>query len=208
MASRKGIFGLTAALAASVAVILGGVYEDEGGYANHPDDPGGATKYGVTQEVAREAGWEGDMIDFPKQCDGPEAICADSIYLANYIMRPGYLPIIETDPAVGEELVNSAVNFGPARPSKWFQQSLNELAGAKLEVDGIAGRRTAEAFRRYRAATGAAGCRRMLDRLDARQLSEYQRLVRVNPRLKVFYRGWVRLRIGNVDRAKCEAKAA
>ena len=46
-------------------------------------------------------------------------------------------------------------------------------------------------------------CGRMLDRLDTSQRTEYDRLVRVNPSLKAFHKGWIAHRIGNVDRRKC-----
>lgn len=39
--------------------------ESEGGYVNHPSDPGGATRYGITQAVARESGYIGDMRVLP-----------------------------------------------------------------------------------------------------------------------------------------------
>ena len=38
----------------------------EGGYSNHSADPGGATNWGVTQDVARANGYPGDMRDFPQ----------------------------------------------------------------------------------------------------------------------------------------------
>jgi lysozyme family protein len=193
-----------AIIGAAIATILGAIYVKEGGYVDHPNDPGGPTRFGVTEQVAREAGYSGDMRYFPKHCTGPATICADGIYVERYITEPGYMPIVELEPAVAEELVDSAVNFGPPRPSKWFQQSLNELAGAGLVVDGKVGPRSIAAFRQYQATRGKVpACFAMLDRLDAKQAAEYARLVRVNPRLKVFYNGWMKQRVGNVARSKC-----
>ena len=37
----------------------------EGGFVDHPKDPGGATRYGITQRVARANGYVGDMRNFP-----------------------------------------------------------------------------------------------------------------------------------------------
>lgn len=192
------------ALAAAIAVILGAVYVNEGGYVNDARDPGGATNYGVTEKVARAAGYTGDMRNFPKHCPGPATVCADGIYVEKYIVAPGYMPIVELEPAVGGELVDSAVNFGPARPSRWFQQSLNELTGAGLVVDGKIGRRTVLAYVNLEAAKGdGPACVAMLDKLDAKQAAEYRRLAQVNPKLKVFLKGWLRNRVGNIDRKSC-----
>ena len=37
----------------------------EGDYSDHPSDPGGKTRWGVTEAVAREVGYRGDMRDLP-----------------------------------------------------------------------------------------------------------------------------------------------
>ncbi len=200
----KGVLGGLGALGAAVALIMSATFDNEGGYVNHPKDPGGATNHGVTERVARAAGYRGDMRFFPKHCTGPVKICADSIYFEQYIKRPGFLPVIEADPAVGGELVDSAVNFGPPRPSRWFQQSMNELGGAGLSVDGKIGPATVRSYRTLQARLGeVAACVRTLDRLDAKQRAEYDRLVRVNPKLRAFYKGWIAHRIGNIDRKTC-----
>jgi lysozyme family protein len=38
---------------------------NEGSFCNNPKDPGGATRWGVTQRVARSNGYQGDMRDLP-----------------------------------------------------------------------------------------------------------------------------------------------
>lgn len=203
--SRVGGLKVGTAIAAAIATILGGVYANEGGFVDNPNDPGGATRYGVTQAVARAAGYRGDMRHFPKHCSGPVTICADGIYLDRYIVAPGFLPVIEVEPAVGGELVDSAVNFGPSRPSCWFQQSINELhPRAALKVDCKVGPKTVARFRKLQFNLGKIpACVRTLDRLDAMQRREYDRLVRVNSKLRVFHKGWVAHRIGNIDRKTC-----
>lgn len=37
----------------------------EGGYVNNPADRGSATKYGITEAVARANGFKGNMRDLP-----------------------------------------------------------------------------------------------------------------------------------------------
>ncbi|MFA7597013.1 MAG: glycosyl hydrolase 108 family protein [Novosphingobium sp.] len=196
---------IAAGVTSMVAAILAAIYANEGGYVNHPNDPGGATRYGVTEQVARAAGYAGDMRHFPMHCAGTATVCADDIYIARYMKEPGFWPLIEADPAVAEELIDTAVNMGPPRPSRWFQESINELCAGKVAVDGQVGPKTRAAWQACRKQGGPRLCVSMLDRLDARQRAEYDWLVRVNPKLKSFHRGWINHRIGNVDRRKCAA---
>lgn len=194
-----------AGITAVIALILGGVYAVEGGYVNHPKDPGGATIYGVTEVVARQAGYRGDMRYFPKHCTGTVKICADKIYVDKYIVAPGFMPVIEVEPAVGQELVHSGVNLGPRKPSCWFQQSINEISGQRIDVDCKIGPRTVAAYRVLQSKRGVvATCVLTLERLDAKQEAEYRRLVRVQPSTyRPFLKGWLNHRIGNVDRNTC-----
>jgi len=202
-ATKSTIGGLSLALAG----ILATVFANEGGYVNHPSDPGGATNHGITEQVARQHGYTGHMRDLKRTCSLPDEVCADRILTRDYVEKPGFMPLVEIEPAVAEEIVDTAVNMGPPRPSRWLQESLNELGDVKVGVDGKVGPVTISAYRAYRAATGVRGCVAMLDRLDARQSAEYDRLVRVNPRLRAFLKGWQAHRIGNVDRAKCKVAA-
>lgn len=188
---RSGKIGATALTIIGAAIAL------EGGYVDHKADPGGETNMGITVQVARENGYTGPMRTLPRSI-------AESIYYDRYLVRPGLAPLISIDAAVTEELFDTTVNMGPARPSRWFQLSINELCGARIAVDGKIGGQTIAAYATCQKQVSAATlCVRMLDSLDLRQKAEYARLVRVNPSLGVFHKGWVAHRIGNVDRRKC-----
>lgn len=95
----------------------------EGGFSNHPDDPGGATMYGVTEAVARENGYTGDMKDF---------LLADAkkIYKAKYwdSCQCDTMP----DP-IRYPLFDAAVNSGPGQAIKWLQSAVG------VKVDGSLG---------------------------------------------------------------------
>jgi lysozyme family protein len=181
----------------AVAALIAGVIAIEGGYVNHRADPGGETNMGITKRVARANGYDGPMRSMPRHV-------AEHIYYKRYILEPGYGPLVELDAAVTEEIFDTTVNMGPGRPSRWFQRSLNALCGTRLATDGRVGPATVRAFASCQARLGATRlCVSMLDALDARQRAEYHRLVRVNARLRAFLGGWLRHRIGNVDRRKC-----
>lgn len=185
------------ALGAVAAALIAGVIAVEGGYVNHAADPGGETNMGITKAVAVKHGYTGPMRSLPRGV-------AESIYYESYLVKPGYAPLVEIDAPVTEELFDTTVNMGAPRPSRWFQQSINALCGARLAVDGQVGPGTVTAYASCQGRMGASWlCRNTLDYLDSRQKAEYGRLVRANPKLRVFYKGWVANRIGNVDRAKC-----
>lgn len=188
-------------LAASVIAMIAGVIAVEGGYVNHPADPGGETNMGVTKAVAVAHNYTGPMKALPREV-------AESIYYRTYLVAPGYAPLVEIDAAVTEELFDTTVNMGPGRPSRWFQQTINELCHTKLAADGRVGPATIAAYKACQPRKGAAIlCRLTLRSLDQKQAAEYGRLVRINPKLQAFHRGWLAHRIGNVDRAKCEVPA-
>lgn len=197
--------GASVGIAGAVALIIGAVFAVEGGYVHHRNDPGGATNHGITEQVARKHGYTGRMQDLKRTCTVAGEVCAESIYRKDYIEKPGFLPLVAIDPVVAEEVIDTAVNMGPPRPSRWFQLSLNQTCGTSLAIDGRIGPQTVGAWRDCRANLGPRACVAMVGLLDRFQEAEYDRLVRVNPRLRVFRKGWQNNRIGNVDTRRCGA---
>ncbi len=194
--SSRVITPKRAGVGAAVAAILAAVVALEGGYVDHPNDPGGATRWGITERVARQCGYTGDMKVLPQSF-------ALSCYDRKYVREPGFLPLVEIDVAVAEEVIDTGVNMGPARPTRFFRQAVNEVCSTRLPITGRIDAVTVKAWSDCRTNLGPRSCVRMLDSLDRQQRAEYDRLVRVNPRLKVFHRGWVNHRIGNVKRSRC-----
>lgn len=194
--SRPVVTPKRAGVGAAIAAIIAAVFALEGGYVSHKDDPGGATNWGITERVARANGFRGDMRNLSRS----EAF---AIYEREYIRKPGFLPLVEIDPAVAEEVIDTAVNMGPARPTRFFRQAVNEVCRTRLPIVPMMDEVTVRAWRDCRANLGRRSCVAMLDSLDRQQRAEYDRLVRVNPRLQVFHRGWINHRIGNVERSRC-----
>ena len=88
-----------------IAAMIDEVIAREGGYSNHPADRGGPTNFGITQGVARENGYGGDMRALPGSV-------AEMIYRRLYWEKPGFAFVAELAPAVAEELFDTAVNMG------------------------------------------------------------------------------------------------
>lgn len=181
---------------AEVAKMIDGILDREGGFVDHPSDPGGATNWGITQRVARGNGYLGHMSQLPK------ALARD-IYYRQYVVGPGFLGIAEIDPRVAEEVIDSGVNCGQDRAAKWFQTALNLFNRrgadyADIKVDGEIGAKSLAAFRGLIAKRGMAGARElMIDALDGLQFGHYAGLAQSNPKFEDFMPGWVRTRIGN-----------
>ena len=97
----------------------------EGGYSEHAADPGGKTRYGITEAVAREAGYQGDMRDLPLDL-------AKQIYKDKYWVEA--LP-----PDVRYVVFDAAVNSGPAQAAKWLQRACGVID------DGVIGPQTIQA---------------------------------------------------------------
>ena len=161
----------------------------EGGYVNHPADRGGPTNFGITQAVARANGYTGDVRSLTKSR-------AIAIYRSEYAIKPGFVAVAEVYPKIGEELFDTGVNMGPARPSIWLQEWLNALnQGGKLwpdlKEDGKIGPATLAALRAYKTQRGAEGERRLLAGLNGDQAVRYKQIARGNPSQEAFVYGWL-----------------
>ena len=100
--------------------MLDELVEREGGYVDHPADRGGATRFGVTEAVARAHGYRGAMRALPRD----EAI---SIYRRLYWLRPRFDAVAERCAAIAAELFDTGVNMGPAVAATFLQRALTAL---------------------------------------------------------------------------------
>ncbi|HWM82452.1 MAG TPA: glycosyl hydrolase 108 family protein [Pseudolabrys sp.] len=141
-------------VASSYDAALARVLAHEGGYSNHPADPGGVTLEGVTQAVyddyRRSKGLPREAL-LPSMRGKPAWIAArDAIYRARYwdVLRCDALPS-----GVDYAMFDYGVNSGVARAAK----ALQRLVG--VDVDGAIGPLTLAALATHRpAALVAALC--------------------------------------------------
>lgn len=160
----------------------------EGGYFNHPNDPGGETMYGIIKTEARSFGYEGAMKNLPKEV-------ATEIYLKKYWDKVGLKQIKNFGTAV--TIFDFQVNSG-IRGVKIAQKTFNRLyenkgilpAFAKslvgtdpLSEDGVLGPKTAEMINSVSFLT-------FLSAYTLFQEDQYEDLMRANPKLRAFDIGW------------------
>lgn len=190
------------AIGVVATAIIATVLSVEGHYVNNKNDPGGETNHGITKVVAVQHGYTGDMKLLSKEL-------ATSIYYQDYIVKPGFAPFLELSPAVAEELVDTGVNTGTDRPSRWLQASLNVLSNQGksypvVAVDGRVGPGTVNSYRALQKVRGPTqACQLIVKSLDAQQGQYYLTISQNSPALQTFTAGWLLNRVGNVPLSHC-----
>ncbi len=129
----------------SVTEIATEIVAREGGYVNDPDDPGGATKYGVTIHTMRRLG-----LDLDGDGDVDEAdvkvltkVKAVSIFVEHYFRRP---KIDQLPEVLHATVFDMYVNAG-ANAVKILQRLLGDMR-VPVKVDGVIGRQTIAATKK------------------------------------------------------------
>ena len=162
----------------------------EGGYFNHPNDPGGETMYGIIKTEARANGYNGAMRDLPR-----EVAC--EIYLRKYWKNNGLMKIESF--IVGLCIFDFFVNSG-SRGATIAQETVNAIytnrtgsvqfgksadaAGLKpIAVDGKMGDKTFEAINKIPPFV-------FISIYNVLQEDKYEDLMRNNSKLRSFDKGW------------------
>ena len=155
------------------------ILHHEGGYVNHPKDPGGETNLGVTKRVYEEWGGKKDMRDLSVEDVAP-------IYKKNYWDRlkgdslPDGLDLCVFD---------FGVNAGTGRSAKYLQKMIGTVA------DGGIGPNTLKKVDEYVDKHGQSNTNENLQ--EARQ-GYYERL----KTFETFGRGWTRRVVETTELAK------
>jgi lysozyme family protein len=163
--------------AQSFSAALDEVLRHEGGYADHPLDPGGATNFGITQAtlsaVRGRPVSKAEVMALRRETVAP-------IYRQRYwnVIRGDELPA-----GLDLALFDLAVNSGPGRAIKLLQGCLG------VGADGALGPRTLEAVR-------SAVSADLINALCAARLTFLKRLAT----WPVFGRGWAR-RVAAIEQA-------
>ena len=193
--SNKTKIGGTAGIIGS---ILASVLFFEGGYVNNPYDPGGETKYGITEHIARQYGYDGEMKDLSKDF-------AKKVYTEEYIVKPGYIDLIPIAPAVAHKLIDAGVNVGTGRSTLWFQRAINSLTRnsrtyVHVNEDGVCGKGTIAGYKRLVTERGPVmACEMTIKLIYAQQANHYMSL----KNLPQFTAGWINKRVGNIPLSWC-----
>lgn len=151
-------------------LLIGAVLEHEGGYVNDPDDPGGETKYGISKRSYPD-------LDIASLTESQ----ARDIYYRDWWLRLRCNEIRNN--WVTQKYLDMSVNVGKTAGIKIMQRALRE-AGQSVAVDGKIGPQTIGAANKANPDALLAAMRRL-------QAAHYESLIRRNPKLAKFRRGWI-----------------
>lgn len=166
---------------ADLDTMLDEIITREGGYVNNPNDPGGPTKYGITQAtLGAYLGRQASVEDVQNL----DVATAKTIYAANYLKKPG---IDKLPDLIQPVMLDAAVNSGPGQSVKFLQQVLNDSGYGPLTVDGGLGPKTNGAAAKAAADLGKDLNRRLVEKRRA----FLKALVASRPSSAVFEKGWM-----------------
>lgn len=137
----------------------------EGGFVDNPKDPGGATRWGITERVARASGYTGAMRDLP-------------VETAKRIARTEYWDAVKADKlpeALRYAVFDAAYNSGVSQATRWLQRSVG------VKEDGFVGTQTV-----------LAAIQAPADRTLARMLGMRLEFMTNLPTWGTFGKGWAR----------------
>lgn len=144
----------------------------EGGFVDRADDHGGATNFGITEAVARQAGYTGDMQSLPKAF-------AIGIYEKSYWLGLDHLMA-----PLAFQVFDFAVNAGRYRAIQFLQF----VAGTP--ADGVLGPATMAALSAIPAPAQVLGF-----------LARVQQFYLENPQWVTYGKGWIERWTENIQYA-------
>ena len=159
---------------------LAHVLNHEGGWSDHPNDPGGATMMGVTKRVWES--WVGHAVT-KNQLAALTANDIKPLYWTRY-----YAPVRGDDLPVGvhAQVFDLAVNAGVRRAGIVLQDAIRRTSRIHLVKDGVIGPKTL---------TAAEACDplALIAEISFRRLTFYSQL----RHFKTFANGWRRRTLEN-----------
>lgn len=156
----------------------------EGFRSDDPDDPGGATNYGVSLRWLRTKGKFGDF-------DGDGDVDRDDIWAMTeadaveayhrfWWKANGYGDFHDA----GAKIFDLAINMGPKPAHRILQRGVRGAGGAALVDDGIIGPAT-------RAAVAAVNQDHLIPAIRSEAAGHYRLLIRVKPVFEKYRNGWL-----------------
>lgn len=184
------------------------IMEEEGGYVNHPDDRGGATRYGISLAFLMQQfedypetfakAFPNRPIDQPPDIDLVRVLTKSQAKFFFFEAFAKQTLKLNLPLNLFMEVTDLAFNAGPRQAVRTLQRALNRLDARTLNrhaypdiltIDGIWGPRSARAFQYHLAQHGASKIEAYYRK---ERIAFYKHLVKIRPSQRVFLRGWIK----------------
>lgn len=165
------------------------ILEHEGGYVNHPNDPGGATNYGVSLRYLQKRGdlmgdFDGDGDVDVDDIRAMTESMAKTVYKAGF-WEPNKLGQVKSQ-MLATKIFDMCVNMGGRQAWKITQRAINK-SGHNLTVDGIVGKNTLRALNSIQDVDSDT-----IVYIRELQRAFYDSIMERKPKLTAFKLGWYR----------------
>lgn len=174
---------------AAIEVVL----KHEGGFSDHPSDPGGATQWGISLRFLKDyttvdpAEFDRYDIDNDGDIDALD-IRGMSRENAVHAYKEAFWDKNDYDRLehylVARKIFDLCVNVGSKQAHKIAQRAVRAASGTPLLEDGILGQKTATAINK-------ADPYALLSALRSEAAGFYRVLAHVDPKLNDFLKGWL-----------------
>lgn len=174
-------------------IAVADILDIEGDFSDDPADSGGATRFGITEAVARRHGYTGPMRRLP-------AATAKEIYRTDYWDAQNLNAVAMLSYRIAWELFDTGVNMGISQAGEFLQMSLNAFNRQAtdypdIEVDGAIGPATLDALTAFFKRRGKDGETVLLRALNALQGAAYIELAERRDKDERFVFGWFLQRV-------------
>lgn len=158
------------------------VLQHEGGETNNPDDSGGLTNFGITQQFIID-----NEITEPELARSYIAILTKQKAIAlykHYVWDKYHYGLI-APLEIATKVFDMTVNMGSKESHMLLQRAINTMSHDQLLVDGIFGIKTITATNRLPSTY-------LHEELRQQQKQFYENLVKNNPEYDEFLDGWLK----------------
>jgi lysozyme family protein len=161
----------------------------EGRYSNHASDTGGATKFGITERVARANGYTDDMRRLPLEK-------AKEIYRKQYWDTLKLDDIDKLSSDLAHKMFDVGVNMGIGRATQFLQRVLNVLNKrgtlyGDLQADGAMGPVTIASLKAFLGVRKKDGETVLLRAINGQQIVKYIEFSENKESQEDFTFGWL-----------------
>lgn len=150
------------------------VLQWEGGYVNHPNDPGGATNKGITLKTYQYHFGKDKTVEDLKNITLEEV---------SYIYREGYWNKIKGDDIANQSIAELLFDFSVNSGAKTAVRKLQHILC--VDADGILGDITLKALNDY------PSQKELFKHIWTVRKKYYEYISKKNPDMKVFLEGWM-----------------